>query len=72
MAKGKGASQGGSWLEDRGKGKEVKPLPEAKGPEAALKLKDVAPNAKDAASKAKETDPKFKEADPKATNPLVS
>ena len=65
MAKGKCADQGGSRLEDKGKGKEVKPLLEAKGPEATLKLKD-------AALKAKEADPKSKEADPKATNPSIS
>ena len=40
-------------------------MPEAKGPEATFKLKDVAP-------KVKEANPKPKEADPKATNLLVS
>ena len=65
MAKGKRAGQGGSWPEDKGKGKEVKPLPEAKGPEATLKLKDATP-------KAKKADPKSKEANPKAPNPPVS
>ena len=72
MAKGKCADQGGSRLEDKGKGKEVKPLLEAKGPEATLKLKDAASKARDAASNAKEADPKSKEADPKANNPPVS
>ena len=72
MAKSKGVGQGGSQLEDKGKGKEVKPLPEAKGPEAALKIKDVIPKAKNAAPKAKEVDLKSKEADPKAIVPLVS
>ena len=72
MAKSKGAGQGGSRLEDKGKGKEVKPLPKATSPEVVLKLNDAAPKAKDAAPKAKEVDPKSKEADPKATNPLVS
>ena len=47
MAKGKGAGQDGPQLEDKSKGKEVKPLPEAKGSEAALKLKVVAPKVKD-------------------------
>ena len=72
MAKGKRAGQGGSWPEDKGKGKEVKPLPEAKGPEATLKLKDAASKAKDATPKAKKADPKSKEANPKAPNPPVS
>ena len=72
MAKGKGADQGGSRLEDKGRGKEVKPLLEAKGPEATLKLKDAAPKAKDATPKAKEAKPKSKEADPKATNLSIS
>ena len=45
---------------------------EVKGPEATLKLKDVAPKAKDAVSKAKDVDSQSKEADPKATNPPVS
>ena len=49
----------------KGKGKEVKLLPEAKGPEATLKAKDVIP-------KAKEADPKPKGADPKVTNLPVS
>ena len=71
MAEGKGAGQGGSRLEDKGKGKEVKPLPKAKGLEATLKLKDAASKAKDVTPKAKEADPKSKEADPKATNPPV-
>ena len=48
------------------------PLPEAKGLEAALKLKDATPKAKDATPKAKEADPKSKEVNPKATNPLIS
>lgn len=74
MAKSKEAEQGGSRPKDKdnGKGKEVKPLSEAKGPEATLKLKDTTPKAKDAAPKAKEADPKSKKTDPKATNPLVS
>ena len=72
MAKSNEASQDGSRPEDKGKGKEVKPLPKAKGLETALKLKDAASNAKDAAPNAKETNPKSKEANPKATNPLVS
>nr|POF23437.1 hypothetical protein CFP56_07349 [Quercus suber] len=63
---------GGSRPEDKGKGKEVKPLPEAKGPAATLKLKDTALKAKDAVPKAKEADLQSKEADPKAPNPPVS
>nr|POE66080.1 hypothetical protein CFP56_33892 [Quercus suber] len=59
---------GGSWPKDKGKGKEVKPLPKAKGSETTLKLKDATPKAKDVASKVKEADPKSKETDPKATN----
>ena len=47
-------------------------MPEARGLETALKLKDATSMAKDAAPKAKEADPKSKEADPKATVPLVS
>ena len=65
VAKGKGASQGGSRPEDKGKGKEVKLSPEAKSPKATLKFKDVVP-------KAKEVDPKPKEVNPKATNLPVS
>ena len=72
MAKGKRAGQGGSLPKDKGKGKEVKPLPEAKGSETNLKLKDAVPKVKDVASKVKEADLKSKEADPKATNLLVS
>ena len=72
MAKSKGVAQGSSRPEDKGKGKEVKPLPKAKGPEATLKLKDAAPKAKDVAPKVNEPDPKSKEDDPKATDPLVS
>ena len=41
-----------------GKGKEVKPLPEAKGTEVALMIKDVISKAKDAESKSKAVDPK--------------
>ena len=47
-------------------------MPKAKGPEATLKLKDVAPKAEDAVSKAKDADLQSKEADPKAPNPLIS
>ena len=47
-AKGKGAGQDCPRLEDKGKGKEVKPRPKAKGTEAALKTKDVVSKAKDA------------------------
>nr|POF04302.1 hypothetical protein CFP56_16359 [Quercus suber] len=72
VAKSKEAIQGGSRPEDKGRGKEVKPLLEAEGLKATLKLKDVVPKAKDAAPKAKEADPKSKEADPKAIVPLVS
>nr|POE73589.1 hypothetical protein CFP56_44905 [Quercus suber] len=55
-----------------GKGKEVKPLPEVKGPEVALKPKDAAPKVKDAALKANEADPKSKETNSKATDPPIS
>ena len=53
MAKGKGASQDRPWLEDKGKGKgkKVKPLPEAKGTKATLMIKDFV-------SKSKAADPK--------------
>ena len=51
---------------DNGKGKEVKPLSEAKDLEAAPKLKDAHSKAKDATAKAKEAEAKSKEADPKA------
>ena len=63
MAKGKGVGQGDSQFEDKGQGKETKPLLETKGLEAASKVKDATPKAKDAG-------PKAKEADPKATDPL--
>ena len=53
---------------DKGKGKEVKPLPKAKD---AAKAKD-ATKAKDAAVKAKEAEDKSKEADPKAKDTLTS
>ena len=56
VAKGKEAGQDGPRLEDKGKGKEVKPLLEAKGTKAALMIKD-------AVSKAKDADPKSKTAD---------
>ena len=58
MAKGKGAGQDGPQLEDKGKGKEVKPLLEAKGIEAALTIKDAISKAKDAEPKSKVADPK--------------
>ena len=57
MAKGKGAGQGGSRPEDKGKDKDVKPLSKVKGPKATPKLKDAAPKAKDVVPKAKEPDP---------------
>lgn len=65
MSKGEGASQGGSRPEDKDKGKEAKPLLEAKGLEAALQPKNAAPKTKDAAPRAKEAAPKVNEADPK-------
>ena len=58
MAEGKEAGQGGPQPEDKGKGKEVKALPEAKGKKVAFKIKDVDSKAKDAAAKAKDADPK--------------
>ena len=56
--KGKRASQDGPRQEDKGKGKEVKPLPEAKGTEATFTINDVVSKAKDAEPKSKATDPK--------------
>ena len=49
MAKGKKASQGKAWLEDKGKGKEAKTLWETKSPEA---------------NQGKEATPKKKESEP--------
>ena len=49
--KGKGAGQDGPRPED--KGKEVKPLLEAKGTEVAFMIKDVVSKAKDADPKSK-------------------
>ena len=46
VAKGKRVGQGGSRLEDKGKGKEAKPLPETKGLEVAPKAKEVASKSK--------------------------
>ena len=57
---------------DKGKGKEVKPLSEAKDLEAAPKLKDAPSNAKDAIIKAKEADAKSKDVDPKAKDAFAS
>nr|POF21735.1 hypothetical protein CFP56_74790 [Quercus suber] len=51
--------------EDKGKGKEIKPLPEAKGIEAALTIKDAISKTKDAEPKSKTIDPKSKVANPK-------
>ena len=45
---GKGAGQDGPRPEDKGKGKEVKPLLEAKGIKATLMIKDAVSKAKDA------------------------
>ena len=42
----------------KSKGKEVKPLPEAKGTVAALTIKDAISKAKDAEPKSKVADPK--------------
>ena len=73
MAKGKGASQDGPQLEDKGKGKgkgkEVKPLLEAKGTKVAFTIKDVVSKAKDAEPKSKAADPKSKATDPKDDPP---
>nr|POE89676.1 hypothetical protein CFP56_38064 [Quercus suber] len=57
-AKGTGAGQDGPLLENKGKGKEVKPLLEAKGTEVALTIKDVVSKAKDAKPKSKVANPK--------------
>nr|POE67797.1 hypothetical protein CFP56_31470 [Quercus suber] len=65
VAKGKEAIQDGHRPEDKGKGKEIKPLPEAKGIEATLTNKDAVSKTKDAEPKSKTADPKSKVADPK-------
>ena len=57
---------------EKGKGKEVKPLSEAKDPKAAPKLKDAPFMAKDAAVKAKEAEAKSKDADLKAKDAPAS
>ena len=51
MAKGKGAVQ--DYPQPKDKGKEVKPLLEAKGTEVAFTIKDVVSKAKDADPKSK-------------------
>ena len=71
MAEGKEASQGGLQLEDKGKGKEVKTLPKAKGKEVALKIKDVDSKAKDVAAKVKDTDSKAKDVAAKDNPPYA-
>ena len=53
---------------DKGKGKEVKPLSEAKDP----KPKDAPSKAKDAAVKAKKAEAKSTDADPKPKNDPTS
>ena len=58
MAEGKKAGQRGPQPEDKGKGKEVKALLEAKDKEVALNIKDANSKAKDVATKAKVADPK--------------
>lgn len=67
------ASQGDLWLEDKGKGKEARSPPEAKGLEVAskakdatLQAKDIDPKAKDVAAKAKDVVAKAKDTNPKA------
>ena len=57
MAKGREAGQDGPRPEDKGKGKEVKSLLEAKGTKAALTVKGAVSKAKDAESKSKAADP---------------
>ena len=47
VAKGKEASYGKAQLEDKGKGKEAKTLPETHGPEVAPKAKEIAPKVAD-------------------------
>ena len=64
--------QGVKVNKDKGNGKKVKPLSEAKDLEAAPKLKDAPSKAKDVVVKAKETEAKSKEADPKAKDTLTS
>ena len=60
MAKGKETGQDGPQPvdKDKGKGKKVKSLPEAKGTKAALTVKGVVSKAKDAESKSKTAKPK--------------
>ena len=65
MAKDKEASQDGLRLEDKDKGKVVKPLLEAKNTKAAFTIKDSISKAKDAEPKSKAVDPKSKVTDPK-------
>ena len=57
---------------DKGKGKEVKPLSDAKDLKAAPKLKDAPSKAKDVAVKEKEVDAKSEKADPKAKDTPAS
>ena len=60
MAKGKETGQDGPRPvdKDKGKGKKVKSLPEAKGTKAALAIKEAVSKAKDAKPKSKAGDPK--------------
>lgn len=61
---------GYSRLEDKGKGKETKPLAEANGPKAAFKPKDAAPKTQDAIPMQRRLIPNPRKL-PKAINPLV-
>ena len=57
---------------DKGKGKEGKPLSEAKDLETTPKLKDALSKAKDVVVKAKEVEAKSKDADPKVKDASAS
>lgn len=52
VTKGKKVGQGSSRPESKRKGKEAKPLPKTKGPEAAPKANEIAPKSKEVAPKA--------------------
>ena len=64
MAKCKKAGQDSPWPKDKDKGK-GKLLPETKGTEVALTIKDAISKAKDVEPKSKEADSKSKAVDPK-------
>ena len=61
-SKARRLARGGPWSEDKGKGKEAKALPEAKGKEVAPKINDADSKAKDATAKAKDAAANAKDA----------